>query len=215
MHIYMSNQNMWYIAHKHRSAYKSKLCSPTPHHTGMEPTVARGRTGRIPPKNCFAPLEKCVGHSLKLLDIVSKIWAPLRTLFASPSVPSWLRAWWSQVFSFGRPLGHKKRAFSYFHTFKNSPYETSLLAFANVFVLDSWIAFWRRKNFAGSINCTPTIISSLARSCIDCLPERHTRLTWSLFFRPSLLSTPPILSTSLFFSPVIFTKRACMPSVLS
>jgi len=28
-------------------------------------------------------VEKCVGHSLK-------IWAPLRTFFASPSVPSWL-----------------------------------------------------------------------------------------------------------------------------
>jgi len=28
------------------------------------------------------PLEKCVGHSLKLLDIVSKIWVPLRKLFA-------------------------------------------------------------------------------------------------------------------------------------
>jgi len=29
----------------------------------------------------FAPLEKCTGHNLKLLDIVQKIWAPLRKLF--------------------------------------------------------------------------------------------------------------------------------------
>jgi len=27
-------------------------------------------------------VEKCVGHSLKLLDTVRKIWAPLRKLFA-------------------------------------------------------------------------------------------------------------------------------------
>jgi len=27
------------------------------------------------------------------MDIVKKIWAPLRKLFAPPGVPSWLRAW--------------------------------------------------------------------------------------------------------------------------
>jgi len=27
------------------------------------------------------------------MDIVQKIWAPLRKLFALPGVPSWLRAW--------------------------------------------------------------------------------------------------------------------------
>jgi len=27
------------------------------------------------------------------MDIVQKIWAPLRKLFAPPGVPSWLRAW--------------------------------------------------------------------------------------------------------------------------
>jgi len=32
------------------------------------------------------PLEKCVGHSLKILDIVQKIWVPLGKLFASPGV---------------------------------------------------------------------------------------------------------------------------------
>jgi len=30
------------------------------------------------------PLEKCVGHILKLFDIVSKIWTRLRKLFALP-----------------------------------------------------------------------------------------------------------------------------------
>jgi len=40
----------------------------------------------------FAPLENSVGHTLKLLDIVQKIWAPLGELFAPPGVPSWLRA---------------------------------------------------------------------------------------------------------------------------
>jgi len=39
----------------------------------------------------FALLEQCVGHNLKILDIVKKIWASLGKLFASPGVPSWLR----------------------------------------------------------------------------------------------------------------------------
>jgi len=33
-----------------------------------------------------------VGHSLKILDRFKKIWDPLRKLFATPSVPSWLWA---------------------------------------------------------------------------------------------------------------------------
>ena len=41
--------------------------------------------GPKPPRNFFAPLlEKCVGHSLKLLDTVQKIWAPQKQL-----CPSW------------------------------------------------------------------------------------------------------------------------------
>jgi len=36
-------------------------------------------------------MEKYVGYSLKLLDIVQKFWAPLKKLFAPPGVPSWLR----------------------------------------------------------------------------------------------------------------------------
>jgi len=50
------------------------------------------RGGENPLENFSAPLEKCVGHHLKLLDIVQKIWASLRKLFAPPGVPSWLRA---------------------------------------------------------------------------------------------------------------------------
>jgi len=62
------------------------------------------------------PLEKCVGYSLKILDIaqkiyhcvarlfsttvygseildiVQKIWAPFGKLFAPPGAPNWLRA---------------------------------------------------------------------------------------------------------------------------
>jgi len=48
--------------------------------------------GQRPPRSFFAPLEKCVGHSSKTLDIVQKIWVPLGKLFAPPGVPSWLRA---------------------------------------------------------------------------------------------------------------------------
>jgi len=32
------------------------------------------------------------------LDIVKKIWAPLRKLFAHPGVPSWLQAWLQDIF---------------------------------------------------------------------------------------------------------------------
>jgi len=35
------------------------------------------------------PLEKCVEHRSKLLNIVYKNWAPPRKLFAVPGVPSW------------------------------------------------------------------------------------------------------------------------------
>jgi len=52
--------------------------------------VTRGAQGGEAPLENFSPsLEKCVGHSLKLLDIVQKIWAPLGKLFAPPGVPSW------------------------------------------------------------------------------------------------------------------------------
>ena len=55
--------------------------------------VTRREGGRSVPCKPFRPLENSVGHSWKLLDIVWKIWAPLRKLFAPPGVPSWLRAW--------------------------------------------------------------------------------------------------------------------------
>jgi len=55
--------------------------------------VTTGERGRSLLCKHFLPLEKSVGHSWKLLDIVWKIWAPLRKLFATPGVPSWLRAW--------------------------------------------------------------------------------------------------------------------------
>jgi len=52
--------------------------------------VTRG--GEAPLEKFLPHLEKCVGHNLKILDIVPKIWAPLRKLFAPPGVPIWLRA---------------------------------------------------------------------------------------------------------------------------
>jgi len=52
--------------------------------------VTRG--DEAPLENYSPLLEKCVGHNLKILDIVQKIWAPLGKLFVSPGVPSWLRA---------------------------------------------------------------------------------------------------------------------------
>jgi len=51
-------------------------------------------SGAKPPLQTFSPpMENYVGHSWKLLDIVWKIWVPLRKLFAPPGVQSWLRAW--------------------------------------------------------------------------------------------------------------------------
>jgi len=50
------------------------------------------RRNEAPHKKILTPLEKCVGHSLKILDIIPKIWALLGKLFTPPGVPSWLRA---------------------------------------------------------------------------------------------------------------------------
>jgi len=52
---------------------------------------------QAPLEKLLPPLEKCVGHSLKTLDIVQKIWTPFGKLFAPPGVSSWLRAWGSQI----------------------------------------------------------------------------------------------------------------------
>jgi len=49
------------------------------------------RGGEVSLEKILPPLEKCVGHSLTILDIVEKIWCPLGKLFAPPGVPSWLR----------------------------------------------------------------------------------------------------------------------------
>ena len=47
--------------------------------------VTRGKGCEASPANFFALLEKSVAHNFK-------IWAPLRKLFATPGVLSWLRA---------------------------------------------------------------------------------------------------------------------------
>jgi len=41
--------------------------------------------GDPPTIKMFAPMEECVGHSFKILDVIQKIWAPHGKLFA----PSW------------------------------------------------------------------------------------------------------------------------------
>jgi len=46
---------------------------------------ARNQGGRSPLE--ILSLEKCIGHRLKLLNIVQKIWATLRKLSAPPQGP--------------------------------------------------------------------------------------------------------------------------------
>jgi len=45
------------------------------------------------PGKIFALLEKCIGHNLRILDIVQKIRDNLGKLFAPPGVQNWLRVW--------------------------------------------------------------------------------------------------------------------------
>ena len=73
-----------------------KLCAIPRRYSMMCRPVTRGgrRRGEDPLKNFSPPVEKCVGYSVKLLDIVQKNRAPLRQMFTPPGVPSWLRAWW-------------------------------------------------------------------------------------------------------------------------
>jgi len=56
-------------------------------------TRSTARGGEDPCKIFRPLLEKCVGHSLKLLEVIKKNWTPLRNLLGPPGVPSWLRAW--------------------------------------------------------------------------------------------------------------------------
>jgi len=55
-------------------------------------TQACNQGGEGPLKKFSPPLEKGVGHSLKILVMVQKIWAHLGKLFAPPGFPIWLRA---------------------------------------------------------------------------------------------------------------------------
>ena len=54
---------------------------------------AHNQGGEAPLENFSPPLEKCFGRSLKILDIVKKMWAPVGKLFAPPGIQSWSRAW--------------------------------------------------------------------------------------------------------------------------
>jgi len=66
-----------------------KLETPKPDIYLTSRIVTRGgRRGAKPLLEKFSPpLEKCVGHSLKLLETAKKIRAPLRKLFAPPWCP--------------------------------------------------------------------------------------------------------------------------------
>jgi len=48
----------------------AELASPI-----FRPVAGRTQGGEAPLRNISTPLEKCVGSSLKILDIVQKIWA--------------------------------------------------------------------------------------------------------------------------------------------
>jgi len=55
--------------------------------------ITRGaQEGAKAHKNISLPPGKMCWTSFTLLDLVQKIWAPPRKLFASPGVPSWFRA---------------------------------------------------------------------------------------------------------------------------
>jgi len=70
------------------------VCLSKRSHNRLSPGAYPG--GWSPLENVSPPpLEKCVGHNLKILDVVQKSWASLEKLFAPPGVPSWLRAWLS------------------------------------------------------------------------------------------------------------------------
>jgi len=59
----------------------------------VRPVTTGSRGCESPLKFFSLPLEKCVGHRLKLFDIVQTFWSPPRKLLAPPGVRSWLRAW--------------------------------------------------------------------------------------------------------------------------
>ena len=55
----------------------------------VRPVTTGSREANPPLKFFSLPLEKCVGHRLKLLGIVQTFWAPPRKLYAPPGVRSW------------------------------------------------------------------------------------------------------------------------------
>jgi len=82
---------VWWTCTSRQNSFRQQ---PTLFSSTYVRPITGGRRGAKPPLGNFSPsLEKCAGHSLKILDIVQKILAPLGKLFALPGVPSWLRAW--------------------------------------------------------------------------------------------------------------------------
>ena len=85
---------------------------PLPHTMTVQPSISRVHSSRDllllvafplvqcpesrgakPLRKIFAPLAKCAGQNLELLDTVQKIWSTLRKLFSPPGIPSRLRAY--------------------------------------------------------------------------------------------------------------------------
>jgi len=88
------------------SGYRLKAVFGYPYPVANRSVTREGRTGgEALPRKFFSPLEKCVGHNLKTLDIIQKTWAPLGKLFAPAGVPSWLRAWLQTHYPAGYPTG--------------------------------------------------------------------------------------------------------------
>ena len=74
---------------KHEILKTNSLRKPRPRCSDHQARNQWGAQGGEVPLEKFSPLlEKCVGHSLKLLDAVQKIWAPLRKLFVASDIPS-------------------------------------------------------------------------------------------------------------------------------
>ena len=94
---------LWQAVSKQYSVARLKSNILPSQHSGLATPpfhrpVTRGAKALLenyPPR---PPLEKCVGHRLKLFNIVQKNWAPLRKLFTPPGVPSWLQAWFHTTY---------------------------------------------------------------------------------------------------------------------
>jgi len=93
------------------------------------PVTTGGAGGVKPPLENFSPPPgKMYWTSCKLIGYSSKIWAPLRKSFASPGVPSWLRACSQVTQSVTLCVLPKSKCFWYNVTLHRSGWDNLLLA---------------------------------------------------------------------------------------